>query len=233
MVKKFQPLEPTSRSKMVAERIIQMIEAGDLKAGDKLPPEPIFAQQLGSSRGALREGLAHLKAHGIISQKPKEGTYILGLGNDAELIVSRIMESIQTASYLNILEMRDAIEQKAVRLVVQKATDEEIGELRSIAMNTAELRSSARLDYYFHYRMVELSGNTIFMSIIDSYYDDIRIIRERNLDDNARIERMRDEHLRIVDAIEKRDSSAAVIAVQNHMQQVAKQFEMNDYAGRR
>ena len=233
MVKKFQPLEPTSRSKMVAERIIQMIEAGDLKAGDKLPPEPIFAQQLGISRGALREGLAHLKAHGIISQKPKEGTYISGLGNDAELIVSRIMESIQTASYLNILEMRDAIEQKAVRLVVQKATDEEIGELRSIAMNTAELRSSARLDYYFHYRMVELSGNTIFMSIIDSYYDDIRIIRERNLDDNARIERMRDEHLRIVDAIEKRDSSAAVIAVQNHMQQVAKQFEMNDYAGRR
>ena len=233
MVKKFQPLEPTSRSKMVAERIIQMIESGDLKVGDKLPSEPQFAQQLGISRGALREGLAHLKAHGIISQKPKEGTYILGIENDAESIVGRIMESIQTASYLNILEMRDAIEQKAVRLVVQKATDEEISELRSIAMNTTESRSGARLDYYFHYRMVELSGNTIFMSIIDSYYDDIRIIRERNLDDTARMERMRDEHLRIVDAIEKRDASAAVVAVQNHMQQVAKQFEMNDCVKRR
>ena len=232
-MKKFQPLEPTSRSKMVAERIIQMIESGDLKAGDKLPSEPKFAQQLGISRGALREGLAHLKAHGIISQKPKEGTYILGVANDAESIVGRIMESIQTASYLNILEMRDAIEQKAVLLVVQKATDEEIDELRSIAMNTTESRLGARLDYYFHYRMVELSGNTIFMSIIDSYYDDIRIIRERNLDDNARMERMRDEHLRIVEAIEKRDAAAAVVAVQNHMQQVAKQFEMSDYARRR
>lgn len=232
-MKKFQPLEPTSRSKMVAERIVQMIESGDLKVGDKLPSEPIFAQQLGISRGALREGLAHLKAHGIISQKPKEGTYILGFTNDTESIVSRIMESIQTASYLNILEMRDAIEQKAVLLVVQKATDEEIGELRSIATSTTESRSGARLDYYFHYRMVELSGNTIFMSIIDSYYDDIRIIRERNLDDNARIERMREEHLRIVDAIEKRDASAAVVAVQNHMQQVIKQFEISDYARRR
>lgn len=232
-MKNFQPLEPTSRSKMVAERIIQMIESGELKAGDKLPPEPKFAQQLGISRGALREGLAHLKAHGIISQKPKEGTYILGVANDAESIVNKIMDSIQTASYLNVLEMRDAIEQKAVLLVIQKATDEEIEELRSIAMNASQAQPDARLDYYFHYRLVELAGNTIFMSIIDSYYDDIRIIRERNLDDHARMERMRNEHLRIVDAIEKRDAAAAVSAVQDHMQQVAKQFEMNDYAKRR
>ena len=55
-----------SRSEQVAGRILQMIEDGRLHEGDKLPSEPEFAKQLGISRGIMREGLAQLKAQGIM-----------------------------------------------------------------------------------------------------------------------------------------------------------------------
>lgn len=80
-MKDFQPAENKRRSEQVAERILKMIQDGVLHEGDKLPSEPEFAKQLGISRGILREGLAQLKAQGIISRKPKDGTYILPLAS--------------------------------------------------------------------------------------------------------------------------------------------------------
>ena len=65
------PMENKSRSEQVAQRILRMIADGTLQEGDKLPSEPEFAKQLGISRGILREGLAQLKAQGVIRRKPE------------------------------------------------------------------------------------------------------------------------------------------------------------------
>ena len=112
-MKDFRPLENKCRSEQVAERIIKMIENGELHPGDKLPSEPEFARQLGISRGILREGLAQLKAQGIISRKPKDGTYILPLDGGNAGMTDKTQRVMKASSFRNIMEMRDAIEQKA------------------------------------------------------------------------------------------------------------------------
>ena len=216
----FRPFENKSRSEQVAQRILHLIEEGVLHEGDKLPSEPEFAKQLGISRGILREGLAQLKAQGIISRKPKDGTYILPLGTGKNELASSTQRMIKASSVRNIMEMRSAIEQKAAVLVIERATDEELEELREIVLKTQEHSGENDLDFFFHFRLVELSGNTIFMGIVNTYFEEIREIRDRNLNDFSNKAEVQQEHLRIVDAICRRDRVAAAEAVEDHMTKI-------------
>ncbi len=219
-MKDFQPLGNKSRSEQVAERIVKMIENGELSEGDRLPSEPEFAKMLGISRGVLREGLAQLKAQGIISRKPKDGTYILPLKGERSGFTDATLRMIKTSSYRSVMEMRDAIEQKAAALAVDRATDEELEELMDMVLNGTQHSGGDDLDYYFHYRLVELSGNPIFMGIVNSYFEEIREIRDHNLNDSYYQAKVKNEHLAIINAICRRDRVGAVVAVENHMKQI-------------
>ena len=219
-MKDFHPIENKCRSEQVAQRILRMIEEGTLHEGDKLPSEPEFAKQLGISRGILREGLAQLKAQGLISRKPKDGTYILPLKGSKDDMTQSTQRMIKASSFRNIMEMRDAIEQKAAVLAVDRATDEELEELREIVLKSEQHTGEDDLDFYFHYRLVELSGNSIFMGIVNTYFEEIREIRDRNLKTASHNAEVQAEHLAIIDAICRRDRVAAGLAVENHMTRI-------------
>ena len=67
---------------------------------------------------------------------------------------------------------------------------------------------------------MELSENTIFMGIVDSYFGEIREIRDTNLNRSRHQSQVMREHLDIVDAICRRDASAAMQAVERHMKRI-------------
>lgn len=219
-MKNFHPIENKSRSELVALRILRMIEEGILHEGDKLPSEPEFAKQLGISRGILREGLAQLKAQGIISRKPKDGTYILPLVGSKNELTDSTQRMMKASSFRNIMEMRSAIEQKAAALAVERATDEELEELREIVLKSQQHTGKDDLDFFFHYRLVELSGNSIFMGIVNTYFEEIREIRDRNLNTASHKTEVQQEHLAIIDAICRRDRAEAALAVESHMTKI-------------
>ncbi len=156
----------------------------------------------------------------MISRKPKDGTYILPLKDGKADLTETTLRVLKTSSFRSIMEMRDAIEQKAAVLAVDRATDEELEELREIVLKGEQHTGEDDLDYYFHYRLVELSGNSIFMGIVNTYFEEIREIRDRNLNDRQRRAEVQEEHLAIIDAICRRDRVGAVIAVENHMKRI-------------
>ena len=208
------------RSEQVAGRILKMIEDGVLHEGDRLPSEPEFAKQLGISRGILREGLAQLKAQGIISRKPKDGTYILPLAGRKDDLTQSTQRMIQASSFRNIIEMRSAIEQMAVILAAERASDEELAELREVIFHPESHTDRDDVDFFFHYRLVELSGNSIFMGIVNTYFEEIREIRDRNLSTAAHRHEVQQEHLAIVEALCRRDGNGAAAAVLAHMARI-------------
>ena len=216
------------RSEQVAQRILHMIEEGTLHEGDKLPSEPEFAKQLGISRGILREGLAQLKAQGLISRKPKDGTYILPMAGRKDGMTQSAQRVIKASSFRNIMEMRDAIEQKAAVLAVERATDEELEELREIVLSPERHTGEDDLDFYFHYRLVEISGNSIFMGIVNTYFEEIREIRDSNLKDEGYTATVQQEHRSIIDAICRRDKAEAARAVGEHMSRIWDRWRMRN-----
>lgn len=61
---------------MLAETIRQAIKGGKLKAGDRLPSEPVFAGQLGVSRTTLRDAVRILISEGALKRFRGIGTFV-------------------------------------------------------------------------------------------------------------------------------------------------------------
>ncbi len=60
----------------IEESLHALLKTGGYRPGDKLPPEPELAQQIGVSRATLREALRSLEQQGIINRKQGVGTFV-------------------------------------------------------------------------------------------------------------------------------------------------------------
>lgn len=60
----------------IRESIRQKISSGELKAGDRLPPESEIASELGVSLKIIRQALSPLVDEGLIYRRPQRGTFI-------------------------------------------------------------------------------------------------------------------------------------------------------------
>lgn len=60
----------------IEESLHALLETGGYRPGDKLPPEPELAQQLGVSRATLREALRSFEQQGIINRRQGVGTFV-------------------------------------------------------------------------------------------------------------------------------------------------------------
>ena len=63
--------------RQVCDNILAKISAGELKVGDRLPPEADYAAALGVSRSTLRQAFAELEASGVLRRKKRAGTEII------------------------------------------------------------------------------------------------------------------------------------------------------------
>lgn len=219
----FKQLKSEKLSEKVANEIIMLVETGKLKPGDKLPAEDIFAEQLGVSRGILREALALLQFQGLISRKPKDGTYIRELPQH-EHVSESIVSSMKDATYRELLEIRESLEQRVVELAIERATDEEILEIQNYINNLVIDENTAQTaDHNFHLKVAELSKNVLLVNFIDSYYGLIEEFGERSYKNKERRIEVIEEHKRIINSIMKRDVEEGRAAVGHHLRRI-KQF---------
>lgn len=212
-------------SDKVVSQILSMVRDGELKPGDKLPNETLFAGQLGVSRGILRESLTQLQSQGYIRRKPKDGTYIQ---DDVQhlLINGSMNDLMRKAAYVDLLDFRELLEVRMAERVIDRATDEEIEELYdALEVAATDDYQQRSMDKYFHYRLAVASRNVFFINFIDSYYDLLSDFATRSRRDQRRRDQILLEHTAIADAISHRDKVAAARAVRHHMRMVIRKVE--------
>ncbi len=61
---------------VVVEKLLDLLEQGFFKPGEKLPSEPVLAKELGISRSTLREALRVFEEEGLITRRRGLGTFI-------------------------------------------------------------------------------------------------------------------------------------------------------------
>ena len=182
----FKAVKSQNLSEIVVNEIISLMEKGELKPGDKLPAESIFAEQLGVSRGILREALTILQFQGFISRKPKNGTYIREL-EEYEKASTSVIESLKNATYMDLIELGEALELRTVELAVERGKDSDIQAIVDyINSVNPEDKNYSIIDYNFHLKIAELTKNLLLSNFIESYYDLIRELGEKS---NKNIER--------------------------------------------
>ena len=71
-----QAIHKMSTSDEVFRVLHDRIMSGELKPGDKLPPQNLLAEQLSVSRNTLREAIHKLTVMGLLAAKPGVGTSV-------------------------------------------------------------------------------------------------------------------------------------------------------------
>ena len=170
-------LEPVQRETvmaMVARRIEELVRSGELKAGDRLPPEPELAQMLRVSRGSLREALKGLMYLGLIKSRAGDGTYIQSSLGRVLNQHFQWMILLDEVKHLEIYELRKIIEPTAAALAARRATRADIARLEAALNGMAQGRGHPEVfhafDIQFHDAFAEASGNAAVQATMRMLY---------------------------------------------------------------
>src|SRR5438034_11838842 len=75
--KTINPERTGTTSEEVISQLRRMIHSGELRLGDRLPPERDLAKLLGVSRPTLRAGIRSLSAVGVLESRQGAGTFVV------------------------------------------------------------------------------------------------------------------------------------------------------------
>jgi DNA-binding FadR family transcriptional regulator len=119
---------------LIYRALLRGIRDGSMVPGAKLPNERELAEQLNTSRGAVRTALAMMERQGLVHRRVGSGTF---LAEDAHEVFER-MDQTQAAdhaavpSFAEIVEGRLLFEPAMMHLVVNRVDDGEVAEMRRI-----------------------------------------------------------------------------------------------------
>ncbi|MQA10712.1 MAG: FCD domain-containing protein [Pseudonocardiaceae bacterium] len=207
---------------VIAERITATIANGSLSAGDRLPSEPDLAKQLQVGRTSLREALRKLATLGVIEVVRGKGTFVCEPPVDdptTEYVQWGVAEGF---ALTEVLEARMSLEATAAGLACVRASDDEARELRRLcavhddARNGAGLDVLVRTDEEFHEAIVHAAHNVALTGLYKPLVPEMLEFRRRRLA-LPRFSERSDDHAYIVEAIERRDPTAARHAVIRHL----------------
>ncbi len=155
-----------------------MIISGEIKPGELLPREEIFAQNMAVSRSALREALKVLGSKGLIETKQKTGTRVRDPRYwnqlDAEILAWRCA-SMPTEDFVDkLVEMREIIEPFASAAAAKRRTPAQLARIKSAYedMDAAQDQDAwAKADLSFHEAVLDAANNELLgslFSVIDT-----------------------------------------------------------------
>ncbi|MEI4769777.1 FadR/GntR family transcriptional regulator [Psychrobacillus sp. FJAT-51614] len=208
-------------SQQVLEKIVYLLLSGQLKQGDKLPPEMKLMEQLDVSRPVLREALSSLETLEIITRKPRGGTYV----NDK--IGSSPFTAMLSLSINNLpalIEARMALELGLVTIAAEKISDEQLEQLENTINKTRENAHTnyGVLDKEFH-KIIALSANN---PVVEGMITSLLIAHEKtdSLIKNRDPEITIEHHVAIYEALKRRDPHEAFKQMYRHLNFVRKKI---------
>ncbi len=195
------------------DSIREMIGSGQLHPGDRLPPEQELADQLGVSRGSLREAVRALKQINVLDVRRGDGTYVTSLA-PSELLsgLSFAMELLQTHGVDEVLEVRRMLLPSATALAAQRVTPEQLAGMHAVideleaATDPAEV---ARLQRQFQALVGDATGNETLSSILSAIQLRDENLRRAWLTSPKRREVALAHDRMLLDAFERGDSEMA------------------------
>ncbi len=202
-------------------RIVQAlgiaIVSGTYTVKNPFPIEADLCKQYGASRSVLREAVKMLTAKGLLSARPRQGTWVQPEDNwnllDPDVLRWLLERKISFSLLREFAQVRLAVEPKAAALAAVVATPE-----KKAAINAAIARMAAAdegeddplpSDIAFHVAVLRASGNRFYSQLSGVTETALRFsIRMQNRFKGVRRASVPD-HKKISDAILAGDSESA------------------------
>ena len=175
-----------------------------------------LSKALGVSRTPIREAMTLLEQEGFLRTLPRRGVFI----------VRKTRKQI-----VEMIEMWAAIESMAARLATLNASDEELAGLRRLFDEFRNSTPAEHIHEYsdaniaFHQAIIRLSGSHLMGKTIENLFIHVRAIRRMTISQRDRAERSIVDHMKIIEALEARDTELAERLVRQHSLDLAAHVE--------
>ncbi len=164
----------TIKAESLSAKIVNQVRASlfdrDLRPGDFLGTETSLAERFGVSRMASRDALRSLAASGIVTVKQgaKGGAWISSGEIDHLSDSLAIQMTLLGVSMQDVLELQSGLEAVASELAAERATPEDIAELKELMaqLNASadKPRTFASLAFDLHERVVRTARNDAMLA---------------------------------------------------------------------
>ena len=193
---------------VVFNTLRQAILKGELKPGERLM-EIQLANKLGVSRTPVREAIRKLELEGLVLMIPRKGAEV------AE-ITRQDME--------DVLEVRTALEELAVKDACDHITDAQLSELKKASnefkkalLEGKDLVTCADADMHFHDVILSATNNRRLIQMLNNLSDQMYRYRMEYLKDERTHKTLIEEHDAIRRALKKHDKVKAGAAIRVHI----------------
>ena len=212
-------------SDQVLDRLREMITSGALKPGDTMPSERALMERFGVGRPAVREALQALHNAGLITishgERSRVNAFDAGTVLSQSHEIARIVLSAAPGNLDHLKEARRMFELGMVRVAAERATPEDVAELRELVeaqrAHLGEAEAFTTADTRFHARIAEISGNPIMAAVSRAMLAWLFEYHGSLLHWSGKEDVTLSEHARIVDLIEAGDADGAVAAMAAHL----------------
>jgi len=175
--------------------------------GDIRLDERQLSQDLGVSRTPIREAMTLLEQEGFVRTLPRRGVFL----------VRKTKREI-----IEIIHVWAALESMAARLVTLDASDEEIASLRKLFEEFQDGSPAGHIDEYsdaniaFHQAIIRLSKSKLIADMTENLFIHVRAIRQVTIRQGNRAARSIVDHMKIIEALERRDTELAERLTRQH-----------------
>ena len=189
----------------------------NLKPGDPLPPEGEFAQELGVSRGPVREAVKSLESLGIIEVRHGEGLFVREWNFDPVLATLQFGMRVSPETLVELYQIRKWLEIAVIGDAVKRISDDELIQLDILMLQWERAikvgEQYIQYDEEFHRIILGTLHNQTLMKLFRSFW-----LAFNNHENGELYSRNHDwvinAHCKVVEAIKKRDPELARQALQ-------------------
>jgi DNA-binding FadR family transcriptional regulator len=219
------PIQKRKLADDVRERLLGMIESGELRPGDVLPSEREMMDSLGVGRPAIREAMQALERAGLIQIRHGERARVAepSIGRMIDQMTSSMKHLLvhSAASLENLKDARLTFELEMARRAAERRTADDITRLtRTVDEQEALFGNSAAfrlVDGRFHREIAALSGNPIWPAMSDALFRWLNDFHVDLVSVPGKERLTLAEHRGIIAAIASGDPKAAASAMHDHL----------------
>ncbi len=211
--------------RVVADRILSLIQDEEIKAGERLPSERDLAAKLAVSRASLREAILALELGGVVEVRGGSGVYVC-----EQMAEESDMPEVGPGPF-EVLSARRLIESEVAAIAARVATD---GAIDAILKAVLEMEkhhedqsSNEQADREFHLSIARATGNSALVGTVEYLWNQRGRLWHR-LKEHFQTEELRQltltDHRNILEAIAAHDPAEARKAMRAHLERVTRTF---------
>jgi GntR family transcriptional repressor for pyruvate dehydrogenase complex len=204
----YKQVKPKKLSDEIFGQIKALIFKGELKPGDKLPPERDLAEYFDVGRSSLREALIQLSAVGLIEARKTDGYFVRSVIEEMVGPLKSFLEN-EMHTLIDFMEVRKMLDIWCAKEAIRKGSEEDYKNI----LKTIELKQDAE----FHIAIAEAAHNVILYHLISYMHNllpSISFIKKRR---KNKAEIYVNDHRKIYKAIINKDQNAVEKAIKEHI----------------